>query len=167
MASLEHERERADRFWNGSGPSRCQHSRYIINTDIQLTNCPRVILVSLTGWNRGEKRETDQMDCTATPAARLLKQNHLTDTNQGCYCSHPGLGEHPACPSLGAGGFRPQSGDLPFHSLLVMHFSLLIKKLVESDGRKNVQGEYWAHHAYYYISQGITETKRQSLFLSK
>lgn len=37
--------------------------------------------------------------------------------------------------SFGGGGFQFQLWDLPFHSFLIMHFSLLIKL----DGRKNVQ----------------------------
>lgn len=138
------------------------------STLTQSTTCSRVILVSLIGWNgAGDLRgETDQLDGTATLAALLLKQNNLTDTNQGCYCSHLDFSEHPTCLGLGVGCFWAQFWDSPFHSLLIMHFSLLIK-LVESDGKKNVQGEHWAYHAYYYISQGITETKRQSLFSSK
>lgn len=70
------------------------------------------------------------------------------------------------CLSLGGGGFQAQFWELLFHSSLIMHLSLFIK-LVKFDGRKNVQGEYWAYHAYDHMSQDKTETKRQSLFSSK
>lgn len=115
-------------------------------------------------WTGGKKRETDQLDGTATLAALLLKHNNLTDTNQRWYCSHLDFSEYLTCLTLGGGCFRAQFWDLPFHSLLIMHFFLLIK-LVDSDGRCR---ENTGHiMRIIIVSQGITETKRQSLFSSK
>lgn len=42
-------------------------------------------------------------------------------------------------PEFGWWGVQAQFWDLPFHALVIMHFVLLIK-LAEPDGRKNVQG---------------------------
>lgn len=105
------------------------------------------------GWGKRNWLARQYSSSSSIPA----KTNHLPDTSHRCHWSQLYFSEHTTCLSSGGGSFQAPFWDLPFHSLLIMHFSLLTKGQWSFMEGKMCRGN--AEHTMCIITYHKTEQK--------